>query len=335
MTTSDFGEAAPPEAIDLSLVRSRILETAPEPAEQSVDFARLTGEARWAIEHGELPPQRPEVRVRLFGDGVHGHTIAVHTAMQLLDSFQGAVTAVGSAMRRLTDARPSAGPDGKPIGIKKLTELKMNSNIGAGSVVFFLEGSAPPPLAQDGLVQTASDGFVDEALRSLLRVLETAQEDDPDDPSQLVEQMQRFGVQVASKLDALAEQAINNGIDVDLGLRSTGGRRAQAVLGRRGAAAIRYAVERNKTRSIQETILGRLRTVSDGADKIRVTLDDDITQIKMGVEPDVGVTLGPLLGRRVVAEVETTITWKLATGKERRTYKLLTAEPVSELSTDV
>ena len=98
------------------------------------------------------------------------------------------------------------------------------------------------------------------------------------------------------------------------------------ILKRRGAEAIKEAVERNRQRTEPETLTGVLHTVSDGADKLRMTLDDDVTQLRMDVEPAVGLHLGAMLGQRVVAEVITTIKWKLASGKERRSYELLSAQ---------
>jgi hypothetical protein len=131
---------------------------------------------------------------------------------------------------------------------------------------------------------------------------------------------------VGSKLNMLAEYAVESEIELDLGHRSPTGGRHSVILKRRGAEAIKEAVERNRQRTETETITGVLHTVSDGADKLRMTLDDEVTQLRMDVEPVVGLHLGAMLGQRVVAEVETTIKWKLASGKERRSYELLSAQ---------
>ncbi len=97
------------------------------------------------------------------------------------------------------------------------------------------------------------------------------------------------------------------------------------VLARRGADAIKEAVERNRERKQQISVTGVLNTVSDGADMLRLTLDDGGKQVRMNVEPDVGVQLGPLLGKRVSAEVALTVKWNLATGREKFTYTMISA----------
>ena len=60
---------------------------------------------------------------------------------------------------------------------------------------------------------------------------------------------------------------------------------------------------------------------------LRMTLDDGVSQVRLRVEPGVGVGLGHLLGKRIVAEVTKTVKWKLASGREKRSYVLISASP--------
>jgi hypothetical protein len=325
------GVVSPPPNLDD--LRQRILAEAPPPAADPADFARVTREARLAISRGRVAPRGSEVRVRIAGAGVPGHDLPVHLAAQLLDALQGAITAVGSALHKSNKVKPPKDAAGKPLGIKKATELRLSSNIGAGSVVFFLEGT-PEDLKGDELFTQGSDGLVDLAVSELFGVLATAQSDDADQIGKLTSDLQRLGAMTASKLNRLAERTAENELELDLGHWSPSGSRKSAVLARRGADAIKDAIERNRVRHVRQVLRGTLNTVSDGADMLRMTLDDDVTQRRLSVDPEIGVTLGSLLGKRVTAEVETTIRWKVASGRERRTYKLESAEESPEVAAD-
>jgi hypothetical protein len=323
MTTSDSIEfPSPPSVEDL---RDRILTSALPPADDVADFMMVMGEARQTIEQDRIVPRGTEVRVRLAGDGVPGHDVPVHLAAQLLDALQGAITAVGSSLHKSEHIKaPKHADTGKRIGVRAATELRLSPTIGAGSVVFFLEGPAEK-LRDDELIPVRADSLVDTAVVELFAVLKKADADSPDHIGQLTDELNRLGAMVGSKLNTLASFAVASDIELDLGHRSPSGDRHAVFLGRRGAEAINEAVERNRERVKPETFTGVLNTVSDGADKLRMTLDDEKTQLRMDVEPAVGLHLGAMLGQRVVAETETTIKWKLASGKERRSYELLSA----------
>lgn len=324
MATPDADDfVGPPNIEDL---RVRILASAVPPADDIADFMMVMGEARQTIEQNRIVPRGAELRVRLAGVGVPGQDVPVHLAAQLLDALQGSLTAVGSSLHKSEHIKtPKDADTGKRLGIKKATELRLSPTIGAGSVVFFLEGPAEK-LSEDELIPVRADSLVDTAVVELFAVLEKAEADSADHVGQLTDELKRLGAMVGSKLNMLAEYAVESEIELDLGHRSPSGDRHSVILKRRGAEAIKEAVERNRQRTETETITGVLHTVSDGADKLRMTLDDEVTQLRMDVEPVVGLHLGAMLGQRVVAEVETTIKWKLASGKERRSYELLSAQ---------
>lgn len=324
MSTSDSDDfPSPPSVEDL---RRRILVEAPPPADDIADFMVLKSEARRIMEQDRIIPRGSQLRVRLAGMGVPGNDVPVHLAAQLLDALQGAITAVGSFVHKSDNVKtPKHADTGKRLGIKKATELRLSPTIGAGSVVFFLEGAAEK-LRDDELIPVRANSLVDAAVVELFAILEKAESDSEDHIGELTDELKRLGAMAGSKLNTLAECAIESEIDLDLGHRSPSGDRHAVILKRRGAEAIKEAVERNRQRTEPETLTGVLHTVSDGADKLRMTLDDDVTQLRMDVEPAVGLHLGAMLGQRVVAEVITTIKWKLASGKERRSYELLSAQ---------
>lgn len=324
MTTPDAPEvyqAAPA----LDELRNRILSEAPSPAVDPADFARVGAEARRVVREDRITPRPSEIRVRIAGTGVSGNSVPVHLAAQLLDAVQGSITAVGSSVNKTRKIKPPKGPSGKRLGIRKATELQLSSNIGAGSVVFFLEGQADP-ISGEEILPTGTDRLVDVAVAELFAVLAHAQEDSSEELGELTEDLQRLGAMVASKLNTLAEHTVDNEIELDLGHWAPSGARQSVVLARRGADAIKEAVDRNRERVVPSTFVGILHTVSDGHDQLRLTPDGEKRAIQVGVEPDQGISLGPLLGKHVQLEVSTRVTWKIATGRERRQHTLLSAQ---------
>lgn len=98
-----------------------------------------------------------------------------------------------------------------------------------------------------------------------------AESDEPDDLGQVTADLQLLGAGVASKLNYLTEQLLDKQIELDLGHRSPRGRRHSALLGRRGAEALREAIDRNRKRTSEDVFIGTLNTVSDGSDMLRMT----------------------------------------------------------------
>lgn len=302
-------------------LRQSILRDAPTPASDPADFARLQDEARTAMLTGRIEPPAPEVRVRLFGEGAEGHDIPVETASRILGTIQGIVTAVGSAVRNSGRMRQT----GKRLSLARATELRLSPTIGTGSVVFFLRGRPAPAPEQPALGTTGTNTLLDLALGDLFGLLRKAQADEGSDAGALIADIQRLGSRVASRLNALAEEAIEKGVDVDLGWRSPDGRRDAVQLERRAARAIQDAVEASREQVVQEHVVGILHTASDGSDLIRLTPDAG-KSLRMRVDPEIGATLGPLLTKRVAATVESRIIWHIASGREHIIRRLVSAE---------
>ena len=324
MPTHDVEPDAP---IDLEALRARIIADAPPPAADPADFQLIADEARRAMERGDVVSRGTQLRVRLTGDGVRGNDIPVHSAARLLDALQGAITAVGSSVQKSKHLKTPKDPQtGKRSGIKKATEMHLSPTIGSGSVVFFLEGEAEQ-LTGDELLPVGTDGLLDTAVAEFFDVIKAAQSDDAGSIGLLTDILRKHGAMVASKLNSLAEETVNRDLELDMGHRAPSGGRNAATLQRRGSQAIKDAVDRNRDRTEEVTLTGVLHTVSDGADMLRMTLDDGVSQVRLRVEPGVGVGLGHLLGKRIVAEVTETVKWKLASGREKRSYVLISASP--------
>lgn len=309
----------------VAALRASLIADAPTPATDEADMARVSEVALETIRAGKPQPRPTELRIRLAGKAIPGHDVPVASAAKILEAMQGAVTAVGSAVEKQKTVKSPRRPDGKRIGIRRATELRLNANISPGSVVFHLQGFAEDIGDPEDLTTGLSDTLVDVAISELFKVLRDAEEDSGDNLGHLTDRLRSHGAMVASKLKALAEVTSNSEVELDLGLWAASGARKQVYFRNRGAAAILEAVERNRERTEPAIeVIGTLNTVSDGVDKVRLTIDGG-SPLLMDVSQEVGLTLGKLLGRRVVAEVETTITWKLATGRETSRHRLLAA----------
>lgn len=303
---------------DIGALRARILEGAPDPAEDASELGRNSRKAL-RLSMGEVVREVPEVRVRLHGAGVSGHSVPVHEASKVLDALQGVVTTIGKATRR--QARVQA--DGPASDVAAVTQLSLSADVAPGSVVFLLTGP------ESHSTEHNDETLLDQALRELFHLLDDAAGDDAQSLGRLTEDLQRLGVRVGQNLNNLITTSLDSDIDLDLGWRTAAGKRRRAALSRRGALALRDALDRSRETTGLTTLVGRLKTVSDGSDKLRLQLDDG-SHIRLGVTAEDGATLGGLHLKPVAVTAEVTTTWSLATGQERKQYRFVSAEVIEQ-----
>jgi hypothetical protein len=307
---------------DLEDLRASILASAPDPADDPNELGRNTAKAL-RLARGEYVPEVQEVRVRLHGSGVTGHTVPVHDAAKLLDALQGTVTAIGRATRKTAERRVNGNEQRVPVG--DVTRLNLSADVAPGSVVFFLTGP------EERVSPTNDETLLDRSLRELFHLLDAAGVDDPASLGKLTSDLQRLGVRVASQLNGLVATSIDSEIDVDLGWRTAAGKRSKSALARRGALALKDAIERNRVTTTTVTMQGTLKTVSDGTDKLRLELQDGKTR-RLSVDAETGSGLGSLHMKTVSVTADETVTWTIATGQERKRWKFVSAEVVDQLA---
>lgn len=311
---------------ELAAIRERIYASAPDPTDDAYEFMRASFRAAAQGMGRDVPPEPPEVRVRLHGVGVVGHEVPVSAAADILDALQEAVTAVGKALRRTKAAPLPRDSGGRRLPISEVTELRLRADVAPGSVMFFLAGRQEPISGDELPGTTASDTFLDRTLREFLSVVDAASADSTQSLGALSERIRSLGAEAAGRIDRLARRALDSDIDVDLAWRNPAGSRVRADLARRAALALRDAVDANRVQQLEETITGILRTVSDGSDKLRLDRSDTGKAVRLKVHPDIGLTLGNLLGHIVQVEAEVRIVWHLNTGTEERSYTLISAQ---------
>jgi len=310
---------------EVSAVRARILATAPDPARDAVDLMRDAARAASLATGHDPGPDAPEVRVRLHGPGVVGHGVPVAAASGLLDALQGAVTAVGAARRRRRD-RSAAATRGPRPSVAAATELRLHADVLPGSVVFFLAGPAEPTTGGELAGTTSTETLLDQTVRELFGVLDAAGSDNPAAAGELRESLRGLGADATGRLDRLARRSLDSDVEVDLAWRNAAGGRARAALRRRGARALRDAAEAARVQESEADFVGVLRTVSDGADPLRLARADNGQEIRLKVQQDAGAGLGGMLTHRVRVRAAVTTTWNLKKGTETSTYSLISVE---------
>ncbi|MGY0019018.1 hypothetical protein ACVHNB_08540 [Streptomyces sp. YJ-C3] len=235
-------------------------------------------------------------------------------ATTIIGTVQEAVTACGQAVAKKATAAGSV-----QAAILRATELRFSPALGFGSVVFHLGGSAEPVTGDEIPETSGSDTLLDLAFRAFFNVINTAQVDDPSKASS-VEDLRLLGPRTARHLSDLAKAITESEIDIDFVWRSRA-EKHNATLGRRGALALRDAIERTKQETTVQNIRGTLSTVSTVVHPQLLT--DDGKRINLFVDPDNAAHLGAYFNRRVEVQVEQTRNWSTATGRESFTHKLL------------
>ena len=265
-----------------------------------------------------VPPDRPEVDVRLHGPGVPGHEIPVREAAGILTSIQEAISSIGQALRRAPTLHGVIQAQ-----ILQATELRLLPEIGAGSVVFSLIGAGEDITGDEAPGLTGTDTLVDVVMTELFSVIEQSHVQGAES-SQLAQYLRRLGPRTAKHLSDLVRQIVGDEIDVDLSWRNPGGQRRLASLERQSALALGRAIDLNKIETRIVQLIGILSTVS--TDKKAELKVQGGSAVRMTADKALAATLGPFFNQRVTARVEQTTTWSTNTGKETQTFRLLGLE---------
>lgn len=312
-------------------MRSEILERTGDalPAPSAAEFERAAARTHAKHVSGSQDPDPTEVAVRMHGTGVEGHRVPIDVAAPLLGDIQKTLTWIGSALRQSSEVH-ATGKGKKEKGIRRATRMYLEPQQSPGSVIFHLIADPVTDGPSDGLFTSASQSTIlDSAISEFLVIIESAESDDPASLGSLTGELRKMGPNVASALDSIAKGMSKKGIDLDITWTNPTGKRTRATIGKRGAEALRYAVEASKSEVRTIEMLGRLETVSMGADPIRLETPSG-EDFRMVVDPSVGTEVGPLFGAMVLARAEETIV-RQTSGRVRRTYRLLSATKVEEL----
>jgi hypothetical protein len=279
---------------------------------------------------GFLPPDLPEVDVRLHGPGVPAHDIPVREATAILTSLQETVASIGQALSQ--HKTTSSGPINAQI--LKSTELRMSPTVLPGSVVFHLTGPGEDITGEEALALTGTETLVDAAMRELFALVEQSQKTaELETAGLLAHDLRRFGPRVAKHLSDLTGNVISDEIDLDLSWRTPRGQRQWASLQRHSAQTLQDAIKLNEVKSSRVELTGVLTTISL-THKAELRMLDN-RRVQISANDKLAASLGPFFNERVTVVAEETVRWSINTGRETRTYRMLDirhAEPNTDSS---
>jgi hypothetical protein len=259
----------------------------------------------------------PQLDIRLHGRAIPGHDAPVREATSILGTIQEVVSACGQAVANKATAAGSIHS-----AILHATELRFSPALGFGSVVFHLGGASEEITGDEIPETTGTDTLLDLVFRTLFKIIDVVQTDDPS-VSSPVESLRLLGPRTAKHLNDLAKEITESDIDIDFIWRSRVDR-SKATLGRRGALALKDAIERTREEVTIQRIQGTLSTVSTLVHP--QLLADDGRRINLSVTQEAAANLGAYYNRRVEVQVEQTRSWSITTGRESYTYKLIQIE---------
>jgi hypothetical protein len=304
----------------LQELRRRALAADIEPIREPEELARRSIRAHLEAVGLAASPELPEVDLRLHGPGISGHDIPVREAVGILAALQETVASIGQVLSHRATA---SGPINAQV--LRATELRMSPVPLPGSVVFHLTGPGESVSGDEATVLTGNDTLVDSAMHELFTLVErSANAEKPETAGSLARELRRFGPRVAKHLDELAEHVVKDEIDMDLNWRTPRGRRHHAALERRSAQTIRSAIKMNEVETHRVRLSGVLITVSTAKKAELRMLDRRI--LKLAVNDQIAVSLGPFYNKDVIVLAQETVKWSTETGRETRSYEMLSIE---------
>jgi hypothetical protein len=299
----------------LEELRRLALATDIKPVSDPGDLARLSIRSLHERLGDVLPPDRPEIDVRLHGPGIPGHEIPVREAAGILTALQETIASIGQVLTHQPTAHGRIH-----LAVLNATELRLTPEMSMGSVIFHLAGVGEEVSGDEAAELTGSDTLVDIALGQFFMLLERS-DAARIETTELAEELRRFGPRTAKHLSDLVERVMKDEIDMDLTWRAPHGHRRHTALERGAALAISDAIKRNKVETTTVELTGVLVTVSMVMKAELLT--EDHGRLKLSVEPEQAASLGPFFDKRVTVSAEQTIKWSTSTGQEKRTFRLL------------
>lgn len=302
----------------LEELRALALAADVEPISDPRELARQSVRAHLEEIGGLVPPDLPEVDVRLHGPGVPAHDIPVREASAILTSLQETVSSIGQVLSqsRIT----SSGPINSQV--LRATELRMTPEVLPGSVVFHLTGPGEQISGGELAAITGTDTLVDAAMSELFTLVAQSENTQAlETASQLARELRRFGPRVAKHLSELTSHVVQDEIDLDLTWRTPRGRSRRASLERSSARTIQDAIKINEVEVRQVTLHGVLTTVST-THKAELKMADQ-RSVLIAANDQLAASLGPFYNKRVVITAEETTRWSINTGRETRRYRML------------
>lgn len=240
--------------------------------EDGSDLGRLSIQAHQRELAGGFELAQARGQLRFSGDGVHGHSISLSEAGQLMQGWQSLVTAVGGAHeghKKLVGRFPE--------DVARRTELDLTTSPSPGSVILEFEPAVrgaderyPEGQAE---IQGSPVPLAEAAVDTALEVLGLASAADDVVGDAVEELLGALGPRVATAARNLAANSAKYRLDLSLGWEVPGrGRRRVAVTASQ-AATFATVLSGHSLDIDTDTLTGTLRTISD-IRKIDIEIQD-------------------------------------------------------------
>lgn len=144
----------------LEQLRARVRASDVESAGDLEELTRRGIRAHLEEVAGFVPPDRPEIDIRMYGAGVQAHEIPDREAAGILGPLQEAVASIGQVIARKATATGRINAD-----VLRATELRLSPALLPGSVVFHLIGPAEDISEAEAPELTGTETLVDAAMR--------------------------------------------------------------------------------------------------------------------------------------------------------------------------
>jgi hypothetical protein len=315
----------------LAELRGRIRAADIEPADDIEELTRRSIRTHLQGVTGFVPPDRPEMGIRMHGPGVQAHEVPVREAAGILGPLQEAVASIGQVIARKATATGRINAE-----VLRATELRLVPELLPGSVIFHLTGPGEDVLGSEAPELTGTDTLLDAAMRQLFALVAQAEKSDEiETAGRLAHELRRFGSRTAKHLTDLSKHVVEDEIDLDMTWRTPAGQLRRAALQRRSAETVQAAIKLNEIEIQEVELVGVLVTVS--MTKKAELRTQETGNVALDVHDQLASSLGTFFNKQVVVAAEQTTRWLINTGTEKRKYRMLAireAETNADSQTD-
>lgn len=255
----------------------------------------------------------PRLDLRLHGSAISGHSAPVRLATRALTIVQDLVSVVGMAQRgkkSLSGAIPAA--------ILRATELNLNPAASPGSLVFELRGTRPEIHPDQNPALDSKQTLADTAASEIFSLLGSAESGEG---TAVLRELQRLGPRVATHFRRLSALTLSESLLLDMRWQQGDGRLIYGQIHAAGATELERVIAKSRTTLEPKQLHGHLVTIST---EDKLVLRDEVGKRIPLVESE-RFAQDPALfyDKDVVAEVELEIEQHPSTGRDTKTYHLV------------
>lgn len=316
---------------DLSSLTERLMAGVPEVSwETPADLGRMSVEAMASMTPGLRRPKATG-SMRLFGEGVEGHSASMLAVGQLMSQWQKLVSAVAGASQGHKGIRGRL-----PASIENAATLWLEASPLPGSLLLTFTPQMDPgeELTEDDVLpafEQPDTQLVDEAISTTLTLITHGAQAGPDldEDGVWVGELAELGPRTASALAGFARIASTADFDMDLDWAQPHKPTRRARMTSSEAAWMVSAIGARELDEARETITGRIVTITDRATIHVETSPDEIISIRPGkLDHDdfVGIEHGSDVSIDVLVEI------RALPGEEPRS--IYTAEAIRGTATE-